>query len=347
MSRAQQGQTFDTASSESQTNEAAAQASEAAEQADISQNQSQLAKFAADNPYVEGGQMQTTENRQLSNTAESTAAAAGAKGQQQAQRTGQNAAAPIAAGEAEQQQAQRTLSSDEAAATQSRLASGAQYGQDVLKGGEAITGEEASLAGLQAGQAQGELSTQEQAAQQPSFLDELGQGLISGAGQVGSAAITAYCPARGTIYLACGGIQRRVEDLEIGDFIAGIDGEDQLIEEIQTAILPVLRTTAANGFVVRTSAVHAFALPIGGFAVAAKSMGKTILTSDGPSRVISVEPDGVAEVFNIITDGSHTYLADGFWSLGVGDAERNVPMEEWGEIGSRLAQAGGDHGNDR
>jgi len=347
MSRAQQGAIESTESADSAASTTAATTSQAEEQADINQNQSQLAKFAADNPYVQGGTMQTAENQELSNTADATAAAAAAKNQQQAQRTGQNAAAPVAAGEAEQQAAQRSLSSEEAGATTSRLASGAQYGAEVLGAGNSIAAQQAQLSSNLTGEAQGQEGTAEQAAQTPSFLDELGQGLISSAGQAGSAAITAYCPARGTIYLACGGIQRRVEDLEIGDFIAGIDGEDQLIEEIQTAILPVLRTTAANGFVVRTSAVHAFALPIGGFAVAAKSMGKTILTSDGPSRVISVEPDGVAEVFNIITDGSHTYLADGFWSLGVGDAERNVPMEEWGEIGSRLAQAGGDHGNDR
>ncbi len=192
MSRAQQAQTFDTASSESQTNEAAAQASEAVVQADISQNQSQLAKFAAENPYVQGGQEQTLVNQQESNTADATAAAAAAKNQQQAQRTGQNAAAPIAAGEAEQQAAQRALSSGEAGATQSRLASGATYGEDVLKGGQAIAGEEANLASIQAGQAQGELSIQEQAAQTPSFLDELGQGLISGAGQVGSAYVLSH-----------------------------------------------------------------------------------------------------------------------------------------------------------
>jgi hypothetical protein len=43
-------------------------------------------------------------------------------------------------------------------------------------------------------------------------------------------------------------------------------------------------------------------------------------------------------VFNIITNGSHTYRADGLWSLGVGDAERHVGMNEWAMIGNELLQ---------
>ena len=46
-------------------------------------------------------------------------------------------------------------------------------------------------------------------------------------------------------------------------------------------------------------------------------------------------------VFNVITDGSHTYRADGMWSLGVGEAERAVSMDKWQEIGERLMQVGG------
>jgi hypothetical protein len=77
-------------------------------------------------------------------------------------------------------------------------------------------------------------------------------------------------------------------------------------------------------------------LPKGGFTVAARSLGKTILTADGPSQVISVEPAGKAFVFNIITDGSHSYRADGIWALGVGDAERHIGMNEWAMIGDRM-----------
>lgn len=180
MSRAQQGAVLDQATDVSKTNQTNAQTSEAATQADIGTQQSQLAKFAADNPYVQGGQMDALTNRQLAGTADATAAAAAAKNQTQAQRTGQNASAGVAAGEAEQQAAQRTLGTQEAGATESRLAAGAKYGQDVLGAGSDITRQQEQLAALQSGAAQGALSTEEQAAQTPSFMDQLGNSLIQG-----------------------------------------------------------------------------------------------------------------------------------------------------------------------
>ena len=186
MSRAQQGAIESTATANSATDTAAANKSEAATQADIGNQQSQLAKFAANNPYVQGGQAQTVTNQQLSGTADATAEAAKAGGQALATRTGQNPAAAIAAGEATQQAAQRTLGTQEAGATQSRLAAGAQYGQDVLGAGANITDQQAKLASLQSGQAQGQLNTGEQAAQTPSFMDELGQGLITGGTTIGA-----------------------------------------------------------------------------------------------------------------------------------------------------------------
>ena len=341
MSRAQQGAVLDQATDTSKTNQAEAQTSEAATQADIGTQQSQLAKFAADNPYVQGGQMDAVTNRQLAGTADATSAAAVAKNQTQAQRTGQNASAGVAAGEAEQQAAQRTLGTQEAGATESKLAAGAKYGQDVLSAGSGITAQQEQLAALQSEASQTALSTEEQAAQTPSFMDELGQGLITGAGQMGSAAITAFCPARGTLYLLPNGSSIPVEELEVGQLLEGIDGDDQIIEEILTAIQPVLLIRTEDGPRIRCSRVHAFALPIGGFTVAAKCMGRMVVTAAGVSKIISVEPDGLAQVFNVITDGSHTYRADGLWSLGVGEAERQVSMDKWNEIGDRLVEVGG------
>ena len=341
MSRAQQSDVFNTEQANSATNETAAQTADKATQADIGNQQSQLAKFAAANPYVQGGQAQTVANQQLAGTADATAAAAAEKNQQQAQRTGQNSTAGVAAGEAEQQAAQRTLGTQEAGATQSRLAAGAGYGQDVLSAGNQITAAQQNLATQESNTAQGQASTEEQAAQTPSFMDELGQGLITGGAQAGSAAITAFCPARGTLYLLPSGASIPVEELEVGRTLEGIDGDPQTIEEIQTAVQPVLKVVTEDGYTLRCSRVHAFALPIGGFTVAAKCLGKAILTASGVSKVIIVEPDGVAQVFNVITDGSHTYRAAGLWSLGVGEAERQVSMEKWEQIGERLMQVGG------
>jgi hypothetical protein len=186
MSRSEQSAVLDQSRDVSKTNEAEAQKSEAATQADIGNQQSQLAKFAANNPYVQGGQMETVTNRQLAGTADATAAGARAGEQQLATRTGQNPAAAIAAGEATQQAAQRTLGTQEAGATESRLAAAARYGKDVLGAGSDITAQQARLAALQSGAAQGALGTEEQAAQTPSFMDELGNSLVTGAVGVGS-----------------------------------------------------------------------------------------------------------------------------------------------------------------
>jgi len=130
-----------------------------------------------------------------------------------------------------------------------------------------------------------------------------------------------------------------VETLVPGDRIRGIDGEAQTIEEIQSAITEILRIETDDGFVARNSRVHAFALPFGGFTVAATCLGKRIVTAAGVGRVIRVAPDGVCTVFNVITDGSHTYRADGVWALGVGEAERQVSMTSWDRIGDRIALA--------
>ena len=334
MSRSQQSEVFNTEQANSATNETAAQQSDAATQSDISSQQSQLAKFAANNPYVQGGQAQTVTNQQLSGAADATAAAAKAGNQQLAQRTGANASTGVAAGEAEQEAAQRTLGTQEANATQSRLAAGSAYGQDVLSGQNQITAAQQNLASQESNAAQGQASTEESAAQQSSFMDELGQGLITGGAQVGAA----FCPARGSLYLMADGSEQPVETLTIGSVIEGIDGEPQIVEEIQSARSLVLKTEISGGFEVRTSPVHAWALPKGGFTVALRAKDKTVLTKNGGATVVLVEPDGMDTVYNIITGGSHTYRVNGVWSLGVGEAERAVGMDQWEEIGERMMQ---------
>jgi hypothetical protein len=164
--------------------------------------------------------------------------------------------------------------------------------------------------------------------------------IVGGVIGAGSTAMSAFCPAKGSLYLMGDGTEKPVEELAVGDKIAGIDGEKQTIEEIQTACCPTLRIETADGFVAHVSRVHAFALPKGGFVVAMFSWDKTIVTAKGTARVVSVKWDGNQEVFNVITDGSHTYRADGIWALGVGEAERHVSMERWQEIGASLEQNG-------
>jgi hypothetical protein len=206
--------------------------------------------------------------------------------------------------------------------------------QDKLLGDEATgSSEEAGLYGTSVGAQDSTLNTAQQGEdEQENANDQMIDAGIAAAGATGAA----FCPARGSLYLLANGSQRPVEELKVGDRLYGIDGEPQTIEEIQSAVFPVLRITFSNGNVVRNSKTHAFALPYGGFTVAARSMGKSVLTATGIAQVTRIDLDGEDELFNVITDGSHTYQADGVWALGVGEAERQVTMDEWGKIGNRI-----------
>lgn len=186
MSRSQQTQTFNTASQESATNEANAQKSEQNEQQDINQQESQLAKFSANNPYMQGGEFQSAQNKSLSNTADANAQAARAQLEQQALRTGQNPAAANATVSSLAQADERNLADQQAKANAQRISSEAGYNQQGVEDAAKIAAEQENLASLQGGQAQGELGAQEQAAQQPSFLDEFGNSLVQGGIGAGS-----------------------------------------------------------------------------------------------------------------------------------------------------------------
>lgn len=195
MSRSQQGTVFNTAQGENQTYNANAQSSYGNAQAAEQGFEKQLGKYASENPYTQGGEFQTAVNRQLTNAADAGAQSAGQALQSAAVRTGQNPAGAIAATEAMQQENTRNLGGQEALATQNRIGNEATYNQGVLGETAQPAGFEAQLSGQQAEAAQGALGAQESAAQTPSFLDMLGQGMIQGGQMAGQAA--AYGAAAG------------------------------------------------------------------------------------------------------------------------------------------------------
>lgn len=157
-------------------------------------------------------------------------------------------------------------------------------------------------------------------------------------GAIGAAG-TAYggylrgCPVRGSKYLMADDSEKLVEDLVVGDLLKGIDGEPQTISEIQVGPLPTVIVKTDNGFTTRNSIFHAFALPAGGFVTASHCLGKTVKTATGNGKIISVEKAGVEDIYNVITDGSHTYRADGIWALGQGEGEREVDTATWQRVG--------------
>ena len=333
MTKHQSNQAFNTAAGQQSQNAANAQSSYNAAQGDIGDFKSQLANYAAQNPYVQGGQFQTSQNQQMADTA-----AAGSTAAQQAitgsmVRSGLNPTAAVAAGEQVAESNARGEMGSEAAANEARLSGLANYNTGVLS---ASAKPEEMEQGLASTEQQGEnaaLNTEESGSNKPSFWQELGQEAITGGGTL---LANKFCPAEGSLYLMADGSEIKVELLSLGDKLLGIDGEPQTIEAIERAPAKVLRIETAGGLVLRCSRVHAFALPMGGFATAGKVKGKRILVERGDNLVSSVEPDGEATVYNVITDGSHTYRANGMWSLGVGEAERAVTMDEWNRIAEEV-----------
>ena len=187
MSRAQQGQVLATASGENKAYNNEAQTSYGAAQQDISNYSDAVGAFKAQNPYVQGGQFQTAANQGIADTAAAGAQRAGQALQSQAVRTGQNAGGAIAATEDMQAQNQRAQAGEQAAATQARLAGQTGYGEAVVGDTAQIGTMQERLAGQESGAAQGALGTEEQAANTPSFMDELGQGLITSGEQFAAA----------------------------------------------------------------------------------------------------------------------------------------------------------------
>lgn len=159
---------------------------------------------------------------------------------------------------------------------------------------------------------------------------------MAATGEAATGAANLFCPALGSLYTTAFDGQVKVENLKVGDYLIGIDNNPQEIKEIESAIAPILRIETENGLVGRNSRVHTFALPSGGFVEATEALGKIIRTVLGDSLVVSVEPAGTDLVFSVITDGSHTYLADGLWALGVGKAERVTTTDEWAKFGKNL-----------
>jgi hypothetical protein len=156
---------------------------------------------------------------------------------------------------------------------------------------------------------------------------------------------SAHCPVKGSLYLMADGTEAKVEDLALGEHLMGIDDEPETILQIDINPGYVIELELDNGLKIKNSYCHALALPKGGFTVASKSLGKTVATRFGNGTVVSIVPAGREDVYNVITDGSHTYRADGVWAYGVGEGELTITVQQWDQIADRLiadfAVAGG------
>lgn len=183
MSRAQQGQVFQQAKGESQGAFGSAENAYNLAQQDVGNYQGQLSKYAASNPFLPGGEYQTSQNQVLADTADAAARGIGGRLQMQAARTGQNPAGSIAATEEMERQAARDLSAEQAKANESRIGQEAEYNRSVLGATAVPVGMETSI-----GTGQGELyghglRSEEEAAKTPSLWDTLGSSFAQSLGE--------------------------------------------------------------------------------------------------------------------------------------------------------------------
>jgi hypothetical protein len=214
MSRGQQGTVFSTGASQNKNLNNLSNSSFNAAQTDLGQTEGdinsfgdELSQFKANNPYTAGGAFQTASNQEAADTSAATAERTGQMLQSAAVRGGQNPNAAIQATEDTAIAGQREQAGEEAEATKQRLGLDTGYGQEVLGATgqkeqmqQALTNEQAGIAGKEGELAEGALSEEEKAAQTPSFLDELGQGAINagvafagGAGKAIGCWIAAAC----------------------------------------------------------------------------------------------------------------------------------------------------------
>jgi len=204
MSRSNSANISSTAQTNSSTDQTNAENAENAENADIGNYESQLSKYASENPYTSGGEYQTSQNKTLAANADVGSTALTNQLQTQAQRTGENAGAATATAAEAARQNQRDLSSAEGAANTTRIGNEAGYNQGVVSASEVPAQLEAGEASTDLGAADNSLGTAQSAsASSPSFWDEVLQGsLAAGASAAGAATSAAMGGGKGKCWIA-------------------------------------------------------------------------------------------------------------------------------------------------
>lgn len=134
---------------------------------------------------------------------------------------------------------------------------------------------------------------------------------IAAGGQVGAAAM---CVAAGTMVRLSPDVVTEIEELAPGDAILGIEGPIRIIAPLECAEVPCLRLLTEAGLELFCSPSHTLLRPTHGYVRAKDALGEEVLTWEGKTRVIDVEPQGPMRVVSLQVDGSHTYCTGGIWS---------------------------------
>jgi hypothetical protein len=183
MSRQQQSQVLATGTADNATDQANAQQAVTAENADIGNYDQQLSKYAANNPYTEGGEFQTEQNKTLAANADVGSKAITNQVETQAQRTGQNAGAAVATAEEAARANERDLAAGEGSAETTRIGNDANYNAGVLQATATPITAEQGVYGTSVGAADSVLGTEAGVSATPGFWDNLGDSFAQGLGK--------------------------------------------------------------------------------------------------------------------------------------------------------------------
>lgn len=147
---------------------------------------------------------------------------------------------------------------------------------------------------------------------------------IGAAGAVGgglaSNAKLATCPCAGSMILMADGSEKPVELLAPGEVIRGVEDETCTVESAIPSEETAFAIFTSDGCIVSASCSHTLITPGGGFVIAFESIGRTIQTKHGFGRIVDLKYLGKRTVYDILTDGNHSYQAGGIWAWGVRNA---------------------------
>lgn len=183
MSRSQQSQVLSTATANSGADQTAATTAQKAETGAVSDYEAQLAKYAASNPFAEGGAYESAQDKSLSGVADAGSGAIANQEATIAKRTGENAGAPAAIAAETARANQRDLSVAEGTANQNRTAADADFGKGVVQAGEVPIQADQGMYSTSLGGANQALGTAGSAASTPGFWDTLGNSFASALGK--------------------------------------------------------------------------------------------------------------------------------------------------------------------
>lgn len=159
-----------------------------------------------------------------------------------------------------------------------------------------------------------QLSSAANAAKTPGFWDTFAPALAQGAGM----AIAGACPCEGSMIRMADGSEKKVEELREGDFVWALSTSappNRVMKTPAPVLVACSRIKGSSGREHRASNTHTVALALGGYAYMPELKGLTALAELGTELVTEVESIGEELVYPVELNGTHTYMADGFWIL--------------------------------